>query len=347
VVTADVNSDGKPDLIAAPDGVNIAVMLGKGNGHFASPVFYEAANGTDSTGAMAVGDFNRDGKLDIAVVTNPGDGASFGERAGINLLAGDGHGGFGSPQRYEDVFSVNYGPRSLVVGDLNGDGRPDLVASFYNAVSVVMNIGGAFPYFAEGQTYGVGGGAFPAPSSAALADFNGDHKLDLAVTAKNNGSVTVLLGNGDGTFAAKPDVFVDGDPAAVAVGDVNGDGKLDLVTANNGNASVLLGNGDGTFAAPQTYTLPGSASSIALGDFNKDGKLDVVTTGSEIDVLLNNGDGTFGAAQKAGPAGSLLVVADFNHDGFPDLAQLDASGNSIDVLLNNGNWSSGQKGHKQ
>src|SRR5262249_45573274 len=103
--------------------------------------------------------------------------------------------------------------------------------------------------------------------------------------------------------------------------------------------SVLLGNGDGTFAAPQTYALPGSANSIALGDFNQDGTLDIATTGPEIDVLLNNGNGTFGAAQNEGPAGSSVLVADFNGDGFPDLAQSDAAGGTIDVLLNNADWS--------
>ena len=85
---------------------------------------------------------------------------------------------------------------------------------------------------------------------------------------------------------------------------------------------------------------------MAVGDFNHDGKLDIVTTGAEMDVLLNNGNGTFGTAQKAGPAGSNVIVADFNGDGFPDLAQIDPSGSSIHVLLNNGNWPSGHKGHK-
>jgi len=108
-------------------------------------------------------------------------------------------------------------------------------------------------------------------------------------------------------------------------------------TTTSYGVSVLqnLGDGTGTFAAARTYTLGGSAASIAVGDFNKDGKLDIVTAGAEMDVLLNNGDGTFGAAQKVGPAGSQVLGADFNGDGYADLAQIDGSGAGIDVLLNN------------
>jgi hypothetical protein len=111
---------------------------------------------------------------------------------------------------------------------------------------------------------------------------------------------------------------------------------------------VLLGQGDGSLGAAQNYALGGAATSLALGDFNHDGRLDIVTTGSaEMDVLLNNGSGIFAPYQRVGPAGSYVVVADFNGDGYPDLAQIDASGAGIDVLLNDaGGTTGGQKGHK-
>jgi hypothetical protein len=128
----------------------------------------------------------------------------------------------------------------------------------------------------------------------------------------------------------------------VALGDVNGDGKLDVVMANDtsNSVSVFAGNGDGTFntTTAQTYAVGGVAYAIALGDFNQDGKLDIVTAGAQMNVLLNNGAGAFGTAQQVGPAGNSLVVGDFSGDGFPDLAQIDASGAAIDVLLNNADW---------
>jgi hypothetical protein len=129
---------------------------------------------------------------------------------------------------------------------------------------------------------------------------------------------------------------------AVALGDVNGDGKLDVVTANgtSNSVSVFAGNGDGTFntTTAQTYAVGGAAYAIALGDFNHDGKLDIATTGAQMNVLLNNAAGAFGTAQQVGPAGSALVVGYFNRAGFPDLAQIDASGAAIDVVLNNADW---------
>jgi hypothetical protein len=337
VVSADVNGDGMPDLISV-NSRNLMVSMQKGSRHFAPPVSYPACGGTDSITAFAAGDFNGDGKLDIVVATSPGDGASYGETPSINVLFGTGKGAFSTFQKFYNLLS--YQCYSLAVGVLTGSGRQDIVAGVYDGAAVLLNTGGGS--FQAGQSYGVAQPIPPQPySKVALGDFNADGKLDLAVTGSS--TVSVLLGNGDGTFGAEQAFDVSGSPAAVAVGDVNGDGKLDIVTANNGRVSVLPGNGDGTFGAATTYAIAGSANSIALADFNQDGKLDIVTTGAEMDVLLNNGDGTFGTAQKAGPAGSNVIVADFNSDGFPDLAQIDASGSSIDVRFNKADWTSGGK----
>jgi hypothetical protein len=134
----------------------------------------------------------------------------------------------------------------------------------------------------------------------------------------------------------------------VALGDVNGDGKLDIVTANSssGSVNVLMNNGDGNFGTARAYAVVGAPNSIALGDFNGDGKPDIATTGTAVDVLLNNGDGTFEAVQEVGPAGRSVVVADFNSDGLPDIAQIDGSGTRVDVILNTSTPPSGGKGHK-
>jgi hypothetical protein len=178
----------------------------------------------------------------------------------------------------------------------------------------------------------------------AVGDVNGDGKPDIVVA--NSGvdlsgdSVSVLLNNGSGTFAAAQAYTVGGAPTGVAVGDFNRDGKPDIVTANaNSTMSVLLNNGNGTFGTAESYAIGGPANSVAVGDFNQDGFLDVVTTGAEMDLLQNNGNGTFGAYQKVGPAGSDVVAGAFVSPGFSDLAEIDASSNSqtgsIDVLLNN------------
>ena len=138
---------------------------------------------------------------------------------------------------------------------------------------------------------------FQGPNAVAIADFNRDGKLDTVVVnnqAGNTGEASVLLGNGDGTFKTPVNYTTSLSSSSVAVADLNGDGKLDLVVGINGAAiNVLLGNGDGTFQPAVSYPTPCCASSVAVGDFNEDGKLDVVIPGEGANVLLGNGDGTF------------------------------------------------------
>src|SRR6267143_1127199 len=181
------------------------------------------------------------------------------------------------------------------------------------------------------------------PTSVTAGDFNGDGKLDLAVTNEGSNNVSVLLGNGDGTFRAAADYSVGALPFSVTAGDFNGDGKLDLAVANEGsnNVSVLLGNGDGTFRAAADYSVGAQPFSVTAGDFNGDGKPDlaVANAGSNnVSVLLGNGDGTFQAAVSyavgSGPVS--LVSGDFNGDGKFDLAAANESGNNVSVLLGNG-----------
>jgi hypothetical protein len=207
------------------------------------------------------------------------------------------------------------------------------------------------------------------PEEIALADFNGDGNLDVVTANPTPGfsasSISVLLGNGDGTFRETSDANVGvADVNSVAVGDFNNDHIPDLVVNGffgvpvtggikvvNG-VSVLLGNGDGTFQAPQLLVLGtqlgAQVASVAVGDFNRDGNLDIVTGsfGGTVSVLLGNGNGTFQAPLNfstgvGNPAA--LAVADFNHDGFPDLAVTDffsnfVVGNSVKLLLNSGTW---------
>lgn len=183
-------------------------------------------------------------------------------------------------------------------------------------------------------------GAFQGPLGLAMADLNRDGKLDLVVANNGGGNISVLLGNGDGTFKAPVNYTVGSNPYAVAVADLNGDGKLDLAVANNfsANVSILLGNGDGTFQPAVNYSTPCCPSSVAVGDFNEDGKPDLVLATNAASVLLGNGDGTFQPVLNY-PAGSntaTAAVGDFNGDGHLDLAVVDNASGNVNILLGNG-----------
>jgi uncharacterized protein (DUF2141 family) len=199
-----------------------------------------------------------------------------------------------------------------------------------------------------------------SPNAVAVADFNGDGKLDIAVadygdpSTGNNGGISILLGNGDGTFQAATQIDAGKNPISIAVGDFNGDGKKDLVVADlggrptggNGSVEVLLGNGDGTFQTPLSLSAGNEPFPLAVGDFNGDGKLDfaVCDFNSGVYLFLGNGDGSFQAPAliSAGTSPVALAVADLNGDGKLDLAVADmndpsnADNGGVSVLLGNG-----------
>jgi hypothetical protein len=302
---------------------------------FLAPTLYPSA---DARNAVVTGDFNGDGKLDIATISTDGVGHSF-----VNVMLAvqptkHGGGNFAPPVDYP----VGPDARSLAVGDFNGDGKLDIVTSSDSpgggpSISVLLNNGDGT--FRPGLYYGAGTG--PA-FSVAVGDFNGDGKLDV-VTANGAtgglGVVSVMLGDGHGGFGT-PKNYAVGSAQAVAVGDFNGDGKLDVVVASglSDKVSVLLGNGDGTFTPVPGYASgPAGPVSMAVADLNGDGKLDIVmgtSFSNTVTVLLGNGDGTFGPARNVGPGSSSVAVADFNHDGKLDLVSVDST--STYVELGNG-----------
>jgi len=162
--------------------------------------------------------------------------------------------------------------------------------------------------------------------------------------------VSVLLGNGDGTFGAKTDFGTGSSPAAIAIGDLNAGGSPDLAVANlsSSSVSVLLGGGDGTFGAKTDFATGGSAQSVAIADLNADGKPDLATANHSTDtasVLLGNGDGTFGAKADfgTGPGPYSVAIGELNGDGKPDLAVANASSNTVSVLLGTGDGTFGAK----
>lgn len=182
-----------------------------------------------------------------------------------------------------------------------------------------------------------------SPSAIAVGDFNGDGKLDLAATNEGDNTVSILLGNGDGTFQSQTTVPTGVAPDAIVAGDFNGDGKLDLAVANftDNTISILLGNGDGTFTAGRTITGVNSPIAMVSGDFRNAGKLDLAILDQAdgvVSVLLGNGDGTFASKIDTfvGRSPTALTTADFNADGKPDLAVTNGGSNSVSVLLGNG-----------
>ena len=187
-----------------------------------------------------------------------------------------------------------------------------------------------------------------APYTIAVADFNGDGKVDLVVANQGSETLTVLLGHGDGTFTSAPDVALTMNPAAVATGDFNADGRADLAVAGaDGSLSILLGVGDGTFSVGVRGQVRENPSSLAIGDFNGDGKADLASSNgdSTVSVLLGQGDGTFTAAPNLAVPGStglfnMVQLADFNGDGKLDIAASSgAAANTsaiVTVFLGNG-----------
>jgi hypothetical protein len=333
LVTADLNGDGKPDLISTSDnGEAINVWLNNRKGGFVLPHQFYAGG---ESNVLAVGDVLGNGRTDI-VAAGYGGSDNWTGKDPLSLFLGNGKGGF-TRAWSSDVIPTDARISSLALADFYGNGGLGLVTAD-TAGDVFVSFTSGPPRFQSLFIPAIA--ANPGPTYVAVGDFNGDGKPDIVVAG--GGAVSVLLNQGNGVFGAPQTYTVGGSPTAVAVGDLNRDGKLDIVTANsNSTVSVLLNNGNGVFGAVQNYAIGGPANSVAVADFNHDRALDVVTTGAEMDVLPNNANGTFGAYQNVGPAGSNVVAADFDGDGFPDLATIDASHSNIDVFRNNADWMAG------
>ena len=224
-------------------------------------------------------------------------------------------------------YPVGTAPVSVAVGDLNGDGIPDLAAANGGSNNVSVLLGKGDGSFEPAVNFDAG----VSPSNVVIADINGDGRPDIAVlvnqnlTASTPGAVSMLLGNGDGSFQAPIVMTLDADVAAVvAVADLNGDKKGDLVATANGDVEVFLGNGNGTFQAAKVVA-PNSGF-LATADFNNDGKTDlalvVVGDSGGVQIMLGSGDGTFssgGTPAVLSAAATAAWTADLNNDNHPDL----------------------------
>ena len=280
--------------------------------------------------AFVVADFNGDGKADLAVGDFQGNS--------VGMLLGNGDGSFQKAVTY----ALGSEPTSIAQGDFNGDGKLDLAVTYNGDSSVYLMFGNGDGTFQAAMRSATTGSSL---NSVAVGDFNGDGRADLVVANNNfnQGLVTVLLGNGNGTFQAGISLAAGLAPSFVVLGDFNGDGKADLAATNfNGkNISVFLGNGDGTFRPSVFYDVGTYPNSIAVGDFNGDGKADLAVANEHdenVSVLLGNGDGTFQARVNYAVGGypAHLAAGDVNGDGAIDIVVANQYNGGLSILVGNG-----------
>jgi hypothetical protein len=349
MAVGDFNGDGRLDVavwgIYSP-GPNseVNIFLGNGNGTFTFSGTYTAPNSSDGnpgSNSLAMADFNGDGKLDLAVLA-PYNNQNV---SCVYIYLGNGDGTFQTAVAYstiDPVYPYNVNVHGMAVGDLNGDGLPDIAVTQSNGVAVLLNNGsgvfGTAAYYDDTLCCGNAGDL-----GIAIGDVNGDNKNDIVISSAPNGYIMLYLNQGNGAFAASGTVAELGVYSSwlVNMADINGDKKLDLVvTDSTGEVHLFYGKGDGSFTTGPVYPVQvweANPDNVVLADFNGDGALDLFKpiSGTSWDgqVTLGRGDGTFQTNPAYGWGisgfGNNLVTADFNRDGFPDVAFSWASSNGL------------------
>jgi FG-GAP-like repeat len=326
IVSGDFNADSKLDLAVANQDINkVTFLYGKGDGTFVcilgfGSCFYPSYTVGSQPNSIVADDFNNDGRLDLAT-TN-------GSTNDVSVLLNTGNADLGYALYNHTTFASSAAPSFITTGDLNADGKADIVTSSYGAkrIAVLLNDGsgtfGAPTLYVTGES-----------PSLVLADFTNDGALDLVATDPDTDQFLVRRGKGDGTFLGSAGITAGSNVWGITSADINNDGKLDIVTTNHQvgpkNVSVLFGNGNLTFGPPTYLAVSGFdlSDTVVVADLNGDAQLDmaVVDRSNAIAVLINTGGGTFGAAATFATGSAQtdpfsLTVGDFNADGDLDLA---------------------------
>lgn len=347
VEIADINHDGVPDLVL---GGNVTTLFGHGDGTFGAPTIYATGetfarlgyfnrdnnldvvtkaaysaigvtlgnrNGTFraglsyfagfSAGPLAAADFNGDGNLDMVV-----GAANNNFSTDLVLYLGEGHGGF-----QPGTFFGSVTAETVFAGDFNGDGRQDVLTTYFSDSGIHLYLGNGDGTFGPAITTFV---ANFTDLTLAAGDLNGDGLPDALVTRYPANLATAFLSNGDGTFRDAGDYATGTEPTSPIIADFNGDGISDFAVANasSGTVGIYLGNGDGTFKKPKTTSASG-ASYLGAADLNGDGETDLVVGGSSLQIFAGNGDGTFQAPQTLSSNSGPIQIADVDGDGKLDV----------------------------
>jgi hypothetical protein len=344
VEIADVNNDGKPDLIVANErSDNVTILLGDGKGGFA-PAPGSPFPAGHSPNDVALGDFNRDGRLDVAFANH--------EKKYLTVLLGDGRGGLVPAPHSPFAVEVRPHTHGVATGDFDGDGNLDLVTESWGTDQVEVLFGdGTGGFRLPGTFFSVGKHPY---QRLRVADLNGDGKADIITTNLEGDDVTILLADGRGTFRQAPgSPFPCGDsPFNLAVGDVNGDGKLDLAIVNSpGSTSdrrgrdgltILLGDGAGGFhmLAGSPFATGRIPNRVAIGDVDGDGVNDVAVSSPDdnnITLFMMKRQGGVAATHTIRMSGRPkgLALHDLDGDGKAEIVVTNSGEGTITILLSN------------
>jgi len=341
IAVADVNGDGKADLIVATgSGHKVSIFLGNGDGNFKSPTALSLPAGGVGNATLAyaaavvVGNFN--GNPDIAVTDSHNNQ--------VDVLYNNGNGIFKSPV----VFAVGTDPESLAVSDVNRDGRPDLIVADAGSSQFSVLLGATGPTFTAAPAI-----PLAVDGAVSVGDFNGDGNTDIVGTHYSSGVVTIALGNGDGTFGNLQSFAAGNHPDTIAVADLNGDSKTDLVVANYSDNVVsvlqnttITSDGFSLRFSPEVYAGENS-SSVVAADFNGDGKPDIAVANTQtnyVEIFLQSADTdndgsahfTFAANLRVAAGPTFMTLSDVNGDGLPDLVVASPASSAVSVLISNG-----------
>ena len=334
-VTVQASDSGGSEASSSPGGpattrtFTLTVLQGSACGDDSFFTNAVDVSGGVTPDSVAVGDFNNDGKQDLAAAN------VYSHNVSIRL--GDGLGGF------SDTTNIIVGdaPYSVAIGDFNNDGKQDLATANYVSNNVSIRLGDGLGGFNGTTNVSLGTGTHPY--SVAIGDFNNDGKQDFATANYGSFNVSIRLGDGKGGFNGSTNVSLGTNPVSVAIGDFNNDGNQDFATANfwSNDVSIRLGDGVGGFSDTKNISVGDAPESVAIGDFNNDGKQDFATANSgsgDVSIRLGNGSGAFSGMKNisVGDAPYSVAIGDFNNDGKHDLATANYWSSNVSIRLGDG-----------